>query len=118
VATTPASFGWGDIFAVNFETVAGVVETPLKDAEKVYLYGKAIYADGNDSSIVDVISGKTLMEKVGATSWQKYIYPKQFFGLPEGTVIKEARFHFSNEDQSIIVTDSSGDDFIITESCN
>ncbi|MEL7586828.1 MAG: DUF4961 domain-containing protein [Prolixibacteraceae bacterium] len=118
VSTTPATFGWGDIFAVNFETVAGVVETPLKDAEKVYLYGKAIYADGNDSSVVDVISEKTLMEKVGATSWQKYIYPKQFFNLPEGAVIKEARFHFTNEDQSIVVRNSSGSDFVITESCN
>jgi hypothetical protein len=118
VSTTPATFGWGDIFAINFETVAGVVETPLKDAEKVYLYGKAIYADGNDSSVVDVISEKTLMEKVGGTSWQKYIYPKQFFNLPEGAVIKEAHFHFTNEDKSIVVRNSSGSDFVITESCN
>ncbi|MGQ8335002.1 DUF4961 domain-containing protein [Sunxiuqinia sp. A32] len=118
VSTVPASYGWGDIFSLKFETVAGAVETPLKDAAKVYLYGKVFYADGNDSTVVDVISDKTLMEKVGETTWQKYIYPKDFFNLPDDAVITEAKFHFSNEDQSIIVKQASGDDFVIMETCN
>lgn len=118
VSTVPESFGWGDIFSINFETVAGAVETPLKDAGKVFLYGKAMYSDGNDSSVVDVISEKTLMEKVGETTWQKYIYPKEFFNLPDDAVITEAFFHFTNEDQSIVVKQISGEDFQIVENCD
>lgn len=118
VSTIPASYGWGDIFSINFETETGVVETALKGADKVYMYGKAIYANGTDSSIVDVISDKTLMEKISETTWQKYIYPKDFFNLPDGAVINEAYFHFTNKDQSIVVTDISEDDFLITETCN
>ncbi|SHJ88462.1 protein of unknown function [Tangfeifania diversioriginum] len=118
VSTLPASYGWGDIFSINFQTEAGPVETELKGADKVYMYGKAIYANGTDSAIVDVISDKTLMEKVGETTWQKYIYPKDFFDLPDDAVIDEAYFYFTNEDKSIIVKDPSGGDFLITETCN
>ncbi len=117
VSTIPGTFGWGDIVSINFETKAGAVETALKDADKIYLYGKAFYANGSDSTVVEVISTKTQMEKVGETSWQKYIYPKEFFNLPDGTVITETHFHFSNEDQSIIVKDMSGKDFVITATC-
>jgi len=118
VSTLPASYGWGDIFSINFQTEAGPVETELKGADKVYMYGKAMFANGTDSVVVDVISDKTLMEKIGETTWQKYIYPKDFFGLPNDVVIEEAYFHFTNEDQSIIVKDPSGGDFLITETCN
>jgi hypothetical protein len=118
VSTVPATYGWGDIFAINFETEAGPVETALKGANKVYIYGKAIYANGNDSTIIDVISEKTLMERVGETTWQKYIYPKEFFNLPDGAVITKAYFHFTNEDQSIVVKEGSGNDFLITATCN
>jgi len=119
VSTVPATFAWGDIFSINFETVAGGVETALNNADKVYLYGKVVYADGNDSTIVDVIGDKTLMEKIGKTTWQKYIYPKEFFNLPNNAVIKEVYFHFTNEDQSIIVKDpTTGKDFQISENCN
>lgn len=118
VSTVPATYGWGDIFAINFATVAGPVETALKDADKVYIYGKAIYNNGNDSSIVNVISEKTLMERVGETTWQKYIYPKEFFNLPAGAVITKAYFHFTDETQSTVVTQTSGDDFLITATCN
>ena len=117
VSTIPGTFGWGDIVSINFETKAGAVETALKDADKIYIYGKAFYSNGLDSTVVDVISTKTLMEKVGETTWQKYIYPKEFFNLPKGAVITEAHFHFSNQDQNIIVKDFSGKDFAITATC-
>ncbi len=117
VSTVPGTFGWGDIVSINFETKAGAVETPLMGADKVYIYGKAFYSNGSDSAVVDVISTKTLMEKVGETTWQKYIYPKEFFSLPKDAVIKEAHFHFTNADQSIVVQDNSGKDFIVTQTC-
>lgn len=118
ISTTPASYGWGDIFAVNFQTVAGAVETELKDADKVYMCGKILYNNRTDSVIVDVTSAKTLMEKIGDTSWQKYIYPKEYFGLPDDAVIDAAYIYFTNEDKSIIVRQTSGEDFLINETCD
>lgn len=118
ISTIPASYGWGDIFSINFQTHAGTVESELKGADKIYMLGKAIYANGTDSAVVDVISEKTLMEKVGETTWQRYIYPKDYFELPDGAVIDEAYFYFTNEDKSIVVRDPSGGDFLITETCN
>ncbi len=117
ISTTPASYGWGDIFAINFETVAGAVETELKDADKVYMCGKVVFNNGSDSIMVDVTNTKTLMEKTGDTSWQKYIYPKEFFGLPDGAVIDAVWLYFTNQDKSIIVRQTSGEDFLITETC-
>ncbi len=117
VSTTPSTFAFGDIFAVNFESVAGVVETELKGADKVYIQGKAFYNNGNDSSVVNIISDKTLMEQIGETSYQKYIFPKEFFNLPDDAVITDTYFRFTNEDQSIVVTQTSGEDFQIGETC-
>jgi len=120
VSTIPTNFGWGDIFSINFSTVASGVETPLKDAEKVYLCGKAIYINDidlvKDSSMVEEISERTLMEKIGTTKWQKYIYPKDFFKLPNNATITGLYFYFTNEDKSIIVNDG-GNDFLIKENC-
>lgn len=121
VSTIPVNFSWGDIFSINFNTVSEGIETPLKDADKVYMYGKAIFVKGEsfskDSSIIDIISEKTLMEKISKNTWQKYIYPKDFFELPDDAVITEVYVHFTNEDKSIIVGEPSGNDFSITENC-
>jgi hypothetical protein len=118
VSTVPASYGWGDIFSINFQTQAGTVETELKGADKIYMLGKVIYANGTDSAVVEVINEKTLMEKIGETTWQRYIYPKDYFDLPEDAAIDEAYFYFTNEDKSIVVRDPAGGDFVITETCN
>lgn len=114
---TPASYGFGDIFAINFESVVGNSVTELNGEDKIYINAKAIFAEGNDSSEVNVISEKTLMERLGETNYQKYIYPKEFFGLPDDASITEIHFYFTNEDQSVKVTQPSGDDFMITEGC-
>lgn len=116
VSTVPSTFGYGDIFSVLFEEKVGSIETALLGADKVYLYGKVIYNNGLEKT-VDVINSKTLMEKIGETTWQKYIYPKEFFGLPADAVITKTYFHFSNEAKTIIVKDDEeDDDFLIMES--
>lgn len=61
--------------------------------------------DGGKEVIVDEISDKTLMEKISETAYQKYIYPRHFFGLPADAEIEATYFHFTNEDRSIVVTD-------------
>ena len=72
--------------------------------------------DGGKEVIVDEISDKTLMEKISETAYQKYIYPRHFFGLPADAEIEATYFHFTNEDRSIVVTDpASGEDFLVSE---
>lgn len=114
VSTVPSVFRYGDIFSVRFESVAGEVETALNGAEKVYLYGRAVYNDGQEA-VVDAIGEATLMEKIGETTYQKYIYPRQFFGLPDDAVVTATYFHFTNEDGSIVVRDTSGGDFLVSQ---
>lgn len=115
VSTVPSVFRYGDIFSVKFESVAGSTETALKGVEKVYLCGHAVCEDGSEVT-VDTTGDVNLMEKIGETSYQKYIYPRHFFGLPENARIKALYFYFTNEDGSVAVRDTSGGDFLVSQS--
>ena len=115
VSTVPSVFRYGDIFSVKFESVAGSTETELKGAEKVYLCGRALCEDGSEVTVTTT-GDANLMEKIGETSYQKYIYPRHFFGLPEGTRIEALYFYFTNEDGSIVVRDTTGEDFLVAQS--
>ena len=71
---------------------------------------------------IDETSSKTLMEELGdmgqVTSWQKYIYPKEFFSLPKDAVILNIRVHFTNKDKSISILDNeTNSDFVVEETC-
>ena len=71
---------------------------------------------------VDEANSKTLMEDLGntglANTWQKYIYPKDYFDLPDGAIIVELGVRFSNQNKSIVILDNETEDnFIIEESC-
>jgi hypothetical protein len=114
ISTTPQEFGYGDIFAINFVEETPSTLTELKGADKVYLWGKVVYNDGQEK-VMDAIGPKTLMEKVGDGAWQKYIYPRDFFDLPAGAGITAMWFHFSDESGSIVVRNPDGDDFMIVE---
>lgn len=120
----PATFGFGDIFSIRYNEANYVTEGGLKTGD-VHLYAKAIYLENGieKEKVVDEISDKTLMEPLGdlgaVTSFQKYIYPKQFFSLPENVEILNIQVHFTNKNKSIIILDNeSNNDFIIEETCN
>ena len=83
--------------------------------KKVYLCGRALCEDGSEVT-VSTTGDANLMEKLGETSYQKYIYPRHFFSLPEGTRIEALYFYFTNEDGSIVVRDTSGEDFLVSQS--
>ncbi|MGV8963730.1 MAG: DUF4961 domain-containing protein [Candidatus Saccharimonadaceae bacterium] len=119
----PATFGFGDIFSIRYNEPNYVTEGGLKDSD-VHLYAKALYMEGGveKEMIVDEISDKTLMESLGnlgaVTSFQKYIYPRSFFGLSKDADILAIQVHFINKDQSVVILDNeTEDDFVIKETC-
>lgn len=123
VSFVPATFGFGDIFSIRYNEPNYVTEGGIKDGN-VYLYAKAIYMeDGVEKvKIVDEVTAKTLMESLGnqgaVTSFQKYIYPREFFGLSKEADILNIQVHFSNNDKSIVILDNeTGNDFVIEETC-
>lgn len=114
LTTVPEEFGYGDFFSLKFEAVSDDMGTSaLAGEDNVYLCGKAILSGGQIVEINET-GDRTLMEKAGETTWQKYIYPKDFFGLPEGAVIATTYFYFTNADGSV-VEDNSGAGFEILE---
>jgi uncharacterized protein YaiE (UPF0345 family) len=104
----PATFGFGDIFSINYTESHSKPAGSAHRGGDVYLLGKVKYEiDGvTDEKTVDETSAKTLMEDLGdmnqAATWQKYIYPKDFFDLPGNAVITEIVVQFANQDKSII----------------
>jgi hypothetical protein len=123
ISFVPATFGFGDIFAVKYNEPLSMTEGGLKGGN-VYLLGKVKYYDNGvlKEKNVDETSTKTLMEDLGntgiATTWQKYIFPKDYFGLPKDAVITEIGVRFSNQDKSIVMLDNETDDnYIVEETC-
>lgn len=119
----PATFGFGDIFSIRYNEPNYVTEGGLKGGD-AYLVGKVVYEENGveKEKVVDETSSKTLMEPLGdlgqVTSFQKYIYPKDFFDLPKDAVILGMQVHFTNKDKSIVILDNeTNDDFVVEETC-
>lgn len=98
ITAVPSSFRYGDIFSVNYDAAG----TSLAEESKIYLCGKMILSDGTEKEVSTPSDSHNLMESMGGTLYRKYIYPRQFFSLPENAEMKEAYFWFSNADGSII----------------
>jgi hypothetical protein len=106
----PAAFSFEDIFSIKYNELNS---TPASDALRggdAYLLGKVKYEVNGvvNEKTVDETSSKTLMNELGdmgqVTSWQKYIYPKDFFDLPDNAVITEMLVQFANRNKSIITS--------------
>lgn len=62
------------------------------------------------------------MEELGdmgqVTTWQKYIYPKEFFDLPKDAVILSMQVRFTNKDKSVVILNNeTNGDFAVEETC-
>ena len=119
----PGYFHFGDIFSIRYNEPNYVTEGGLKNGD-VYLYGKVLYlVNGVEKEkVINQISTKTLMEPLGdlgaVTSFQKYIFPREFFELPVDVEILNIQVHFTNMDKSVVVVDNeTGKDFLVEETC-
>jgi hypothetical protein len=104
----PATFGFGDIFSIKYTESHTKPAGSAHRGGDVYLLGEVKYSVDSEpmDKQIDETGTKTLMEDLGdvgqANAWQKYIYPKDFFDLPENAVIEEIHVYFVNLDKSII----------------
>lgn len=123
ISFVPATFGFGDIFSIRYNEPNYVTEGGLKGGE-AYLGGKVVYEENGvqKEKTVDETSSKTLMEALGdmgqVTTWQKYIYPKDFFDLPKDAVILSIQVRFTNKDKSVVILNNeTNGDFAVEETC-
>lgn len=94
-STTPQTFRYGDVVSIEFASEADGIPTPLVGEEKVYLCGTATLKSGKTVS-VEKADASNLMNKTGELTYMKYIYPKQFFGVPAGDEIVDLWVSFRN----------------------
>lgn len=96
VSTVPNVLRYGDMFSVCFESKVEETETALFGENDIYLCGEVTLSDGS-KAVVNTTSAANLMKKKGDVSYYKYIYPKQFFNVPEGKEITDLKVYFTNK---------------------
>ena len=99
VSTFPELFCYGDIFAVEFTTKVDDVETELYDMSDVYMHLIAVLPDGTTLSY-DANDEKTLMKRIDDTTYRRYIYPKELFGLSQKDEISMMYVNFYSYDNT------------------
>ena len=102
VSTVPNVFRYGDIFSVCFESQVEGVATALHGEDNIYICGKASLSDGTVIEI-NTASDANVMKKSGDVSYYRYIYPAQFFNVPEDKEIESISVYFTNSDMSKFV---------------
>ena len=102
-STTPEVWRYGDFFAVNFAAEAGGVKTALYGENDIYMCGTAVLADGTKVK-VEKKDASTKMTRLDDVNYQKWIFPTQFFGLPNTTKLTDHYYYFTNKDGSKTVS--------------
>lgn len=120
VSTIPSVMSYKDIFAIQFESAVGNIETELLDEENVYLLGKVVYENNGiiDSILIQSSDEFRKMKRISNLRYRKYIYIQDYFGLNSSDEVEEVSFYFSDQSQNKVVTLETGDFFTISESCD
>jgi hypothetical protein len=108
-STTPTMWRYGDFFAVNFTTKTGDNETALFGEKEIYMCG-AVYLEDGRKVTIDRKDNFTKMDILDETTFQKYIFPTHYFGLPAKTKITEMYLYFTNKDGSKVVSSNDFED--------
>ena len=97
--TIPSQYRYGDFFSVVFTSSIGGYATSLDGEAEVFMCGTAVLADGSKVTL-DKKDNSTCMRRTGLHSYQKYIFPTHYFGLPKGAQITDLYLYFTNKDGS------------------
>ena len=123
ISFVPTTFSYGDMFSIKYSEPHTVTSGGLKGGN-VYLLGTVKYSENGviKEKSVSETGAKMLMESLGdmgdVTTWQKYIYPKDYFSLPKDAVIVELKLYFSNQNKSVQIMDNETEEgFLISETC-
>ena len=108
-STTPTMWRYGDFFAVNFTTKTGDNETALFGEKDIYMCGTVYLEDGKKVTL-DKKDKFTKMDVIDEKTFQKYIFPTHYFGLPAKTKISEMYLYFTNKDGSKVVSSNDFED--------
>ena len=98
-STVPSAFRYGDFFSVVFASKVGDHSTSLDGEAEVFMCGTAVLEDGTKVEL-DRKDDSTCMRRTGQHTYQKYIFPTHYFGLPKGTKITDLYLYFTNRDGS------------------
>ncbi|NND05294.1 MAG: DUF4961 domain-containing protein [Saprospiraceae bacterium] len=107
------TYTFDDILTITFD--AREDTTALIGAQKVYACFSAIHSQGV-TEVCD-LSDQTEMRAVGSDLWELTIWPPSYFDLTGGEEISEILVSFSDEAQTTVVGDVSGNDFQILSKC-
>ena len=97
VNVTPLKYTYEDIMGIDFQSAVVGMETVLLGETDVYMMGKVILDDGTERTVSEATNDNR-MKMTGETSYQKYIYPRQFFNVPASNKIVKMYFWFQNAD--------------------
>ncbi len=106
-STVPSAYRYGDFFSVIFSSKVDGYTTPVDGEAEVFMCGTAVLADGTKVTL-DRKDDFTCMRRTGRHTYQKYIFPTHYFGLPKGTTITDLYLYFTNKDGSKV---EKGDDY-------
>ena len=99
---------------VTFSFNGGVFQNDLISSQEIYFEGKAYDENGVVIAEVNEKSSKTLLKK--ETQYNRIysltMWPASYFTVPEGKLIKRIEYVFTNNDRSVIITQSD-DDFAV-----
>ena len=97
VNVTPLKYTFEDIMGIDFQSSVEGVETALVGETEVYMMGKVVLDDGTELT-VDKADASNRMKMTSETSYLKYMYPRQFFNVPDSKKIVKMYFWFENAD--------------------
>lgn len=112
-STTPLTFTYEDIFSVNFTSSVEGFDTALFGENNVYLNGKCVLKSGKTLEVT-AKTDATLMKKTSDINYYKYIYPRDFFGIPANDGIAEIYVWFVDKTGAKVV-DSDGVLYLLKE---
>lgn len=100
---------------VTFSFNGGVFTNDLVSSNEIYLEAIAYDANGNKISEVTEKSSKTLLkrESMYNQTYSLTVWPVNFFNIPEGVIIQNIEYVFTNSDRSITVSQTD-DDFAVS----
>lgn len=108
-----STFTLDDLITIVFDASEG--DNSLVGASAVYFCATA--TSGSTAFEICEVSDETKFEFLGNDIWELTIWPRSYFGIPEGDPIDFLQVSFTNASGSIEIRNSDGSQFVIPPKC-